>query len=542
MRKLNIKSRQFILILGISIALFLGLFLFVQSPLFKVTLATKETHLEAGKKAETNPAFYLDGPDWCIPFSYVDTSSVTYTKVGRYPVYLYHGFQKLTSYVNVVDTTAPTVKCEIKNITVIPGETLSVQKLGLKIQDFSEISSMKFSKIASTNFYTGLPDEDTVDMREAYRQGIPMEAEEFQFAFGGIYTMTISVSDAFYNTSEIDLTIKVESAPVLEIPKNFYVVKENEVIFREYINVWDFVTEDMSIEDIQIDSSQLNLSSTGTYPVVFSATDDYGLTATQTSAVHICTQNALQELINTHAIDFSTSVIIGAKNPYDSGYYTTEDIGFIQNKMLPSIIHITNDTLGSFGSGFIIEINEEFVTIATNEHVIRSDLTVDITFFDGTKCSGAVVAASKERDIAFVRIPIKDTNSASALSKEYVKTLRTVHINKSYWDGLSQNCNITIGYNCINSDGAIWQTATGKILEKEATRDWNQYKNVTETILSMTPVSGISGSALFDGYGHLIGMMRGYTEYDKYRETVAVPLSQLLEYFEIIFKYKIHYQ
>ena len=82
----------------------------------------------------------------------------------------------------------------------------------------------------------------------------------------------------------------------------------------------------------------------------------------------------------------------------------------------------------------------------------------------------------------------------------------------------------------------------GYIIEKEAIRDWNEFKDVNETIVSFPAVPGTSGSAIFDGHGQLIGMMRGYTEYPGYTETVAVPLNELLQYFETVFKYKIHYQ
>ena len=536
------KKQKLLIVFGVLALLCLALVLFLKSPAFKVTLSQRETHLEIGNKAETNPDFYLDGSGWCVAMSYVDTSSVKYTKVGRYPIYIYHGFQKYTSYVNVTDTTAPSISCEIKNKTIVPGDTLSVHSLGLNITDYSEIESIKFTKISSTKFYTGLPDDVTADMREAYRKGISMEAEEFQFAYGGIYTLTISVSDAFYNTSELTLELKVEEPPVLEVPKNFYVADTKKIDFTKYISVWDFISGEMDVKDIEIDTSQLNLSKAGTYPVTFSATDDYGLKATATTNVHVSSQKALQELINTHAVNMSTSIIIGAINPYDSGYYTSEDIGFIQDTMLPCIVHLENDIVDSFGSGFIIEINDEFVTIATNEHVVTKDMISDITFFDGTQCSGAVVAASPERDIAFIRIPINEKQSSTALSHEYVNKLRTVHINKGYWDSLKDNCNLAIGYICINENGEVWIRKSGRIVEKEAIRDWNQYKDVNETIISIDPVSGTSGSAIFDGYGRLVGMVRGYTDYEVYRETVAVPLSEILSYFEIVFKYKIQYQ
>lgn len=542
MAKQNKRITHLPIYAGILALFILCSILFLKSSFFKVSLSTKETHLEIGNKAETNPAFYLKGNEWCIPFSRVDTSAVKHTKVGRYPIYIYHGFQKLTCYVNVTDTTPPVVRCDVKNKTIVSGDTVSVKNLGLKIEDYSDIESIQFTKISSTKFYTGLPDEQTEGMREAYRKGISMEAEDFQFSYGGIYTLTITVSDAFYNSSEIELILTVEQPPVIEVPNHFYVADTKEIDFTEYIEVWDLITEDMEVGDVIIDTSKLKLSNEGTYPVTFTATDDYGLTATKTVSVHVSSQKALQELINTHAINSATSTIIGAKNPYDSGYYDSKDISFIQGIMLPSIVYVENDALDTSGSGFIIEITDEFITIATNEHVITDDLAVDVTFFDAAQCRGPVVAANAKRDIAFIRIPIDGKSSTTSLTSEYIKKLRTVHINKGYWDKLADDCKITIGYNCINSEAKIWETSSGFMVEKEAIRDWNQYKDIKETIISMPPVAGSSGSAIFDEHGRLMGMVRGYTEYDGYTETVAVPLSELLIYFESVFKYKIHYQ
>lgn len=489
------KSNQKLNILALVFAGFallcLILVLFLKSPLFRAELVTLETHLEIGCKADTNPTTYLEGNDIFIPLSYVDTSAVKHTKIGRYPVYIYHGFQKFTSYVNVTDTTPPTVHSDVKNKTILPGDTISVHSLGLKIEDYSEIERVIFSKISSTKFYTGLPEEETEGIREAYRKGISMETEEFQFAYGGIYTLTIRVQDAFYNTSETELILTVEEPPVIDVTQDFYVADTENIDFTKYIHVWDFISGDMDVNDIVIDDSQLKLSSAGTYPVTLSIADDYGLTASKTIYVHVSSQEALQSLINTHKVNIATNTIIGAQNAYDSGYYTSLAPADIHNVMKPTVVHLSNDALPTHGNGFIIEINEEFVTITTHSSVIANDLEIDVTFFDDTKCIGAVVASSPERGIAFIRIPIDGKNSNSSLPSEYVKKLRTVHINKGYWE---------------------------------------QYKDRIQTLPSASP---IAGTPLWDTYGQLVGMIQNDS---------TIPLDEILNYFEVVFKYKIHYQ
>lgn len=542
MKSTKKKLKIVLIILVLTICLLVSLFIFMQTPLFEVNLTKEETHLELGTSLERDPSYYLEGDNFSVSLSYVDTSSVNKNKVGRYPVYIYHGFEKYTCYVNVADTTGPVISCNVNTKTITSGETISINSLGVSAKDFSDIESLAFTKISSTHFYTGLSDEESEGIRKAYRSGIDVFGEAFRFSYGGTYTLTIEACDTFHNRSEITMTLIVEEPPVIEAASDFYVAIDNQIDFTEHVEAWDFIDEDYDIDDVKIDSSQLNVSTIGDYLISFSGTDSYGLTTTTTSTVHILSKDELQKLINTQKINATDYVIIGAYNKYDSGYYENKDFSFIQEVMLPSIVHIENDKLESFGSGFIIAIDDEFVTLATNEHVISSDLTVDVTFYDGTLCNGAVVYSNTENDIAFIRIPVDGSDATTSLSSNLVKTLRTVHIDESYWKNLKNSNSTSICYNCIDYDGTIWTGATGKIVEKLAVRDWNEYQEIKETIISFSPIAGTSGSALFDQSGRLMGMVRGYTDYGSYIETVAVPLSEILRHYELAFKTKIQYQ
>ena len=540
MPKVNPKQKLLFMIAGSIALLVVAFFLFLNSPLFEVAHSQKEIHLEAGTKPSTDPHTYLEGDNWCVALSYVDASAVKHNTVGRYPIYINHGLKKYTTYANITDTTAPVVKSSAKNKTIVPGAVISAKNFGLEIEDCSKIERILFTNISSTKFYTGLPEEETAEIREAYLNGIAMEAEDFQFAFGGIYTLTISVQDAFYNTSEVELTVTVEEPPVIEAPSNFYVANTPQINFADYIQAWDFIEGDLDVSDVEIDNSKLNMSAPGTYPVTFTITDKYGLSATKTSNVHVSSQKDLQALLDKHTINLATDVVIGINGAYDSGYYEDDNLILRQQNLLPCVVHIKNDFLDSFGSGFIIEINNDFVTITTNQHVIKNDLVVEVTFFDGESRFGSVVASNEESDIAFIRIPINGADVDSSVSSTYIQKLRSIHIDKGYWESLANNHKLAIAYTCIDENGKVWNNNIGYIVEKIAIRDWNEFKGIKQTLLSFNTIAGTSGSALFDGHGQLMGMIRGYTNYGSHRENIAVPLSEILRYFELVFKYKIN--
>ena len=539
----KIKLKLLLFLLGTIIALALSASLFIMSPLFSVEKVQDTITLEAGKRPRFTPSDFLDGADWCVKMSIVDDSAVNHKKVGKYPIYIYHGFEKYTAHVNVVDTTAPSLECSLQNITIKKGDYITVNTIGMKANDNTGIDRLLFQHVSAEKIHVeGETEEDAAYTENLYLKGRDIWTKDYTFEHGGVYTITVCAMDAYNNTTRLSINVTVEEPPVLKVIDKVYLATGQTIDFADYVEVWDFLDAEYSVEDVVIDSSTVDISKAGEYQVSYTATDDYGLSTQASTTVYIHSAADLQELINTHEINKDEHIIIGAYNIYDSGYYKENNPAFIQEAMLPAIVHIENDDNYTFGSGYILKIDEDFITIATNEHVIMGDYTPTITFHDGTICDAMVVAKDAREDIAFLRIPIDESNDETSLSTEYVETLRTVHINEGYWNKLGNNSTIDICYNCIDEEGNIWQGAVGYMIYKEAARTWNEYENINECIISMEPVGGTSGSAIFDGHGRLIAMVRGYTDYGTYIETVAVPLGEILDYYEMIFHEKLQYQ
>lgn len=541
------RLKKLLLIPITMIVLAIGAVIFMASPLFAVENAYSSITLEAGKKPNLTPDLFLKGADWCVNLSVVDTSSVDYRTVGEYPVYIYHGLEKYTTTITITDTTAPTLTCNVKNITVEKGDYITVNTIGMKATDNTGVERLLFQHIVAEKIQVEGNPEDAVYIENLFIKGRDLWAQSYTLEHGGIYTLTVAAIDAYNNTTYLSLNVTVEEPPVLEAETDIYLAVGKNIDYTDYITAWDFLDPEYGVNDVKIDSSDVDIANAGTYEVLYTARDDYGLETYAATKVHVYPAADLQELINTHAINMNEHVIIGATNIYDSGYYTENNPELIQDVMEPAMIHIENSYNDTFGSGYILKIDENFVTIATNQHVITGDLTPQIVFHDGTYKYAAVVAADPREDIAFLRIPISDDDNEACVTPEYVKTLRTVHINKSYWVALDNELPINLCYTSIDIDGEVWTEAVGYLVYKEATRTWNEYEDINECIISMEPVAGTSGSAIFDGHGYLIAMVRGFTTYDtadgeSYQETVAVPLGEILDYYEMIFHERLHYQ
>ena len=100
----------------------------------------------------------------------------------------------------------------------------------------------------------------------------------------------------------------------------------------------------------------------------------------------------------------------------------TSDVSDIVEKMMPSIVSITNmsvEEVQSFfggiseqksesaGTGIIISQNDTELLIVTNNHVVEGSDTLTVTFDDETSVEANIKGTNSEYDLAVIAVPLK---------------------------------------------------------------------------------------------------------------------------------------
>lgn len=342
-------------------------------------------------------------------------------------------------------------------------------------------------------------------------------------------TYTAKVKQGF---REYEIPVTVDTPPTITGMRDYYVIPGTTLNYLEFIEAYDTVDGDIS-QNVRVNAENVDLSSVGSYELEYICEDSYGLISTETVSINVMESIDIQELINTHQIHRLNDIIVGAYNLYDIGYYDDKTIEEMAEIMCPTTIRITNST--GYGSGFILQILEDEVIIGTCQHVVKDEDTVDISFFDGTKVKGTVVAANWDYDVAFVSVNRED------ISQELLDNLYTIHINKGYWDALENEADLEVGIRCISDQGTVLRDITGELIYKLCQSDL-QWRNLVETTkITVALFSGSSGSNVFDIHGNTMGVAVYVIFGDGKYESYCMTLETLCNKYEEVFGEKLYY-
>lgn len=505
-KKKNTKKIGLILGIVAAVIVIIGLLPFVV-PLNRVT---DSITVELGDELTTNLDNYVSGfaPGFWV--TGLDVSNVDTNKVGDYTATVKHGFQEFTYTILVRDTTAPVLTLDTENIYLKKGQMYPTNYF---VQEAFDLSG----DVTITVSDTIMP-----DFRKTYAYSENC----------GVYVLSFFAKDTSGNESVYTLSVTVDTAPTISGIKEYYVVPGTTLNYLEFITAFDEVDGDVS-ENVHVNAENVDLSTVGSYELVYICEDSYGLESEESVAINVMEAMDIQELINTHEIHRLDEIIIGAYNLYDVGCYEDKTMAQMLEIMEPTTIRITNTN--SYGSGFILEILDEEIIIGTCQHVVKSADTVGISFFDGTKADGTVVETIYDVDLAFVSVKRED------ISQELLDKLYTVHINKGYWDALDNEADLEVGVRCITDKGTVWRDRSGKLVYKSGQTDlmWRGLPQVTRVSASL--FHGSSGSNIFDIHGNTMGVatyiISGAGRYESYCST----LQTLCDKYEEVFGRKVYY-
>ena len=473
---------------------------------------TDTMEIELGDALTENLDDYVSGFEPGLWVTKLDVSNVDTNRVGDYTVIVKHGFQEFVYDILVRDTTPPELTLKTEKIYLKKGQTYPV----------SYFVEESFDLGGEVTITAG--DFSIHNLRRSYAYS--KDCGKYELC---LYAVDLSGNEASYT-----LDVTVDTAPTITGMKDYYVVPGTTLNYLEKIVAEDTVDGDVT-GNLRVNAEEVDLSSEGSYKLLYICEDSYGLSSEEAVSVNVMDAKDIQELINTHKIHRLEDIIVGAYNLYDIGVYEGKSMEEMYEIMHPTTVRI-KPSEKSYGSGFVLQVEEDQVLIGTNQHVVKNFETVQVYFFDGTMVKGNVLGTAYDYDLAFVGIKRED------ISEELLDKLYTVHIDKGYWDELENEPDLEIGIRCINDKGSVWRDRKGKLIYKSGTTDlmWRKLPQVTR--VSTQLFHGASGSAMFDIHGNFMGVatyiITGAGRYESYCSTVET----FCDVYEDMFEKNVYYQ
>lgn len=222
---------------------------------------------------------------------------------------------------------------------------------------------------------------------------------------------------------------------------------------------------------------------------------------------------------------------------------TVSDVSDIANNVMPAIVAVTNVSYTEYrsmfgqtrtyesesaGSGIIVSQDDDYLYIATNNHVVSGAESLTITFNDGSAVPATVKGTDASVDLAVVAVSRSDVED-STMEKIKVATL-------------GDSDQAKVGESAVvigNALGYGQSVTTGVIsaLSREVQLEDESGNTVTSTLMQTDAAvnPGNSGGALLNMKGEVIGIVSA-----KYSDTkvegmgYAIPMSTAKDIIETI--------
>lgn len=221
--------------------------------------------------------------------------------------------------------------------------------------------------------------------------------------------------------------------------------------------------------------------------------------------------------------------------PLSASSNTGDGVVAIVEECMPSIVAITNMSLVQYqnffgqvqryempsaGSGIIVSEDQDYLYIATNNHVIESATTLTVRFNDDATAEAEVKGTDESTDLAVIRVKKSDldTKTLSAIKVATLGDSEKIKVGSqaiAIGNALGYGQSVTAGYiSALEREVTTQDETTG--------RSYTNY--LIQTDAAINP--GNSGGALLNSSGEVIGINSS-----KYNDTAvegmgfAIPMS-----------------
>lgn len=218
---------------------------------------------------------------------------------------------------------------------------------------------------------------------------------------------------------------------------------------------------------------------------------------------------------STASAKLSTTTSGGAKQTSSGDAKDLTDVSSVVDEVMPSIVAITNTgtvTYNSFfgkqsqqsqscGSGIIVSEDDDYLYIATNNHVVADSDELTVQFDDDSVVKAEIRGTDPDDDLAVVRVKKSD------LGKDTYSNIKIASIGDS--DGVAVGSPaIAIG-NALGYGQSVTTGIVSALNRTVTTQDSQTGETVTNNKLIQTDAAinpGNSGGALLNENGEVIGI------------------------------------
>lgn len=213
---------------------------------------------------------------------------------------------------------------------------------------------------------------------------------------------------------------------------------------------------------------------------------------------------------------------------------TVTDVSDIVKNVMPAIVQVTNmsvEDVQSFfgtyrkptesaGSGIIVSEDNDYIYIATNNHVVSNSTSLTITFNDGKSVSAEVKGTDEDSDLAVVSVKKSDISTST------MNSIKVATIGSS--DNLSVGESAVVIGNALGYGQSVTTGVISALDRKVSIQDDNGNTISNKLIQTDAAVNpGNSGGALLNMKGEVVGIVSA-----KYSDTsvegmgYAIPISK----------------